>query len=108
MRVARLKEAYPTARGYSCGARTSTAWASSRSSARYGDPGGREAAGEGPPALRMDLPLRFFCAPENRRGPLADTPHRERGGVLPGPGKLRPGGGAGKRKRILLIVDQAG
>jgi hypothetical protein len=40
MRVARLKEAYPRAMRSSCGARTSTVCASSRSSVRHGAPQG--------------------------------------------------------------------
>src|SRR5215203_1763315 len=45
-------------------------------------------AREGPPALRVDLPLRLR-APQERRGPLAHLAHRERRGVLDGFGALR-------------------
>src|SRR5215207_5764566 len=54
-------------------------------------------AREGPPALRVDLPLRLR-APQERRGPLAHLAHRERRGVLDGFGALRKGSGSGKEK----------
>src|SRR5829696_1425446 len=55
-------------------------------------------AREGPPALRVDLPLRFR-APQQRRGPLAHLlAHRKGGGVLDGFGALRKGSGSGREK----------
>src|SRR5215216_7675577 len=56
-----------------------------------------KAACEGPPALRVELPLRLR-APQQRRGPLAHLAHRERRGVLDGFGALRKGSGSGKEK----------
>jgi transposase len=60
-------------------------------------PRGRKAAGEGPPTIRMDLPLRLR-SPRQRAGPLAHPPHRERRGVLGGPGAFRQGGGGGQHE----------
>src|SRR5215210_7110024 len=49
---------------------------------------------EGPPTLRVDLPLRLR-ATQKRGGPLARAAHRERGGLLVGVGALRQRGGGG-------------
>ena len=72
-------------------------------------PRGREAAGEGPPALRVDLPLRLR-APENRGGPLADPPHRHNAEVfsLALENFAREVGAGTRRRRILLVLDRAG
>jgi hypothetical protein len=84
MRVAPLKEAYPTAKVELCGVKTSTAWASSRSSARCGVSYRRKALCEGP-IQRYEWTSTFITplhAPEERRGPLADPTDGQRSCVF--------------------------
>jgi hypothetical protein len=97
MRVARLKETYPTAKVELWCEDEHRPGLKSRSSAGCGAPSekGREfrptSVTSGPTPLRLR-------APENRRGPLVDPPHGERGGVLDGFGELRQGSWSGQRE----------
>src|SRR5215210_1751620 len=74
-------------------------------------PGGRKAPGEGPPALRVDLPLRLRApedwgsllplrlrAPEDWGSLLADPTQDELGGILVGPGAFCQGGRGGHQE----------
>src|SRR5215210_9162518 len=56
-----------------------------------------EANGQGPPALRVDLPLRLR-APQERRDPLAHPAQGQRGSVLLGPRTFRQGSRSGQEE----------
>ena len=78
-----------------------------------GDPagvgaGGKEARCPLQEGLQVDLPLRFRAARE-RRGVLADLAHGQRKAVFSmALDEFAKEVGAGKKRRILLVVDQAG
>ena len=68
----------------------------------------RERPGRGPPPLQVDLPL-FLRASGNRGGPLADPTHGVNTEVFSmALSHFAEQVGAGKDKRILLVLDQAG
>ena len=107
MRVARLKEAYPTAKVELCGAKTSIVWASSRSSARCGAPSGRG------PSLRSTSGMSGPTSTPSR----ARKPEKLHWLILPTVSAevfsmalehFAREVGAGSRKRILLVLDRAG
>lgn len=65
MRVARLKETYPTAKAELCGAETSIVWASQADHPQGVEPHRSEADGRSPSALRVDLHLYAFARPKS-------------------------------------------
>src|SRR5919202_6384015 len=107
MRVARLKETYPTAKVELWCEDEHRPGLKSRSSAGCGAPSekGREfrptSVTSGPTPLRLR-------APENRRGPLVDPPHGEAEAFSMALENFAREVGAGKGKRVLLVLDRAG
>jgi transposase len=110
MRVAKLKEAYPTAKKVELWCEDGHRLALKPIISKAWSPIGERPLGEGPPALAVHLPPLRLRTPENRRGLVARGAPRQRGEVFSLALEHFAGeAGAGKRKRILLLVlDRAG